>query len=167
MRKIECKSEIGVTIGLIDGIIALAQVLAPRLDIEDMRYGEIGDEYQPVRDSLTDLCCCVPLKDMLAVWDGKAMALIHTAATLLETRDKAGKNIWSEKMTPDQILDGLRNLCGYVENGSDTKVAIYQDDATKTWTVSVGMRKFKNYHGESMSQALIEAIEEECKDWPQ
>lgn len=86
MKRIECKSDIGITIGLIDGIISIAQVLAPRLNIDAMRLGEKGDEYQPVREALTDLCCCVPLKDMLDKWDGQAMELIHRAAELLKDR---------------------------------------------------------------------------------
>lgn len=32
----------------------------------------------------------------------------------------------------------LREVCGYVENASDTRVTICQDDATKTWHVTVG-----------------------------
>lgn len=61
-------------------------------------------------------------------------------------------------MTPDQILDGLRHLCGYVENGTDCTVKIYQDDATKTWHVVVG-KSTNWFDGDSMSQALRKAIE--------
>lgn len=35
-------------------------------------------------------------------------------------------------------LQQLRELCGHVENGTDTKVTIFQDDATKSWYVRVG-----------------------------
>lgn len=66
-------------------------------------------------------------------------------------------------MTPDQILDGLRNLCGYVENGSDTKVCIHQDDATKTWVVTIGRHYELTFYGNSMSQALKEAIKDDAR----
>lgn len=38
----------------------------------------------------------------------------------------------------DVRLRGLRELCGYVENGSDTVVKIFQDDATKDWLIKAG-----------------------------
>lgn len=40
-----------------------------------------------------------------------------------------------------QRLDALRELCGYVEDGSDTCVTIGQDDATKDWVLRIGNRK--------------------------
>ena len=45
-------------------------------------------------------------------------------------------------LTDTQRLDALRTLCGYVENGSDTTVNIYQDDATKDWIVRCGREYF-------------------------
>lgn len=58
------------------------------------------------------------------------------------------------------LLDGLRDLCGYVENGSDTVVRISQDDATKDWVVTLGHHlRPKSAHGSSMVAALKSAIE--------
>lgn len=48
----------------------------------------------------------------------------------------------------------LRELCGYVEDGSHVTVAISQDDATKDWVVTVNK---KQYYGRSMREALRNA----------
>lgn len=58
-------------------------------------------------------------------------------------------------MSNDERMKALRRLCGYVENGSDTTVKIYQDDATRSWCVDVGRRW---YHGPTMLDALDAAI---------
>jgi len=57
-----------------------------------------------------------------------------------------------------RALDGwlvLRELLGYVEDGSGKTVTISQDDATKTWCVAVGRRTF--YHEDSLYLALCKA----------
>lgn len=57
-KTIECKSEIGITVGLIDAMISLARVTDKHLDYDDLIYGERGDELQPIRDALRDLKAC-------------------------------------------------------------------------------------------------------------
>jgi hypothetical protein len=42
--------------------------------------------------------------------------------------------------TDKELLDGLRDLCGYVEDGSSARVTILQDDATKDWFLLVDSR---------------------------
>lgn len=37
-----------------------------------------------------------------------------------------------------EAFDMLRGLAGYVEDGSDTPVHLFQDDATKSWHVRAG-----------------------------
>lgn len=54
-------------------------------------------------------------------------------------------------------LKGLRELCGYVENGSDTVVRIFQDDATRDWVVKVG--NLTSYYGHNMWKAIDAAIQ--------
>lgn len=49
-------------------------------------------------------------------------------------------------------LDFLRTACGYVEDGSNERVVIMQDDATKEWLVRVGS-KWPS-HGASLRQAI-------------
>ena len=41
----------------------------------------------------------------------------------------------------------LRDICGYIENGGGSTVKLFQDDATQTWHVHVGDRKF---YGETL-----------------
>lgn len=49
-------------------------------------------------------------------------------------------------------IDTLRELCGYVEDGSHTRVIIMQDDVTKEWLIRVG-DKWPS-HGSSLRAAI-------------
>jgi hypothetical protein len=51
----------------------------------------------------------------------------------------------------DLTIQTLRELCGYVENGTDTVVTVFQDDATRDWFVKVGKQTFT---GRSLPEAL-------------
>lgn len=81
---IECSSEMGVTIGLIDSIITTARVLGQRLDYDALICGEDGDEHQPIREALTDLATCAELRRLIGKHDAGAMKVIHDAAALLK-----------------------------------------------------------------------------------
>ena len=85
--KIECKSEIGTTIGLIDALITTARVLRQRLDFDAMITGKTGDEHQPAREALKDLSDCHELRELIGLHDAAAMKIIHDAAALIE-RDR-------------------------------------------------------------------------------
>lgn len=52
-------------------------------------------------------------------------------------------------------LRELRELCGYVEDGSSTSVTISQDDATREWCVRVGKIA---YYGGSLTAAFNLAV---------
>lgn len=54
-------------------------------------------------------------------------------------------------------LVDLRELCGYVENGSEQSVTIFQDDATRTWHLRIG--KFKTYWAEGFEAVIHKAAE--------
>ena len=56
-------------------------------------------------------------------------------------------------------LRGFIRLCGYVENGSDTVVTLFQDDATRAWYVK--LNKTSYYHGNSARSAIDAAIEQQ------
>ena len=43
----------------------------------------------------------------------------------------------------ERRLKTLRELCGYVENGTDAAIVIGQDDATKTWHVYYATQHYK------------------------
>lgn len=91
-KPIECKSEMGITIGLIDAIISIANILAPRLRVidDELRLGTRGDVHQPIRDALTDLCVSSELRRVVDGQDNGAYALIHKAAGLLTEKTKDG-----------------------------------------------------------------------------
>lgn len=59
-------------------------------------------------------------------------------------------------VTDADRIDGLRKLAGYVENGSDTTVSIFQYDATKSWMVRVG--KSWPSHGSSLREDIDAAL---------
>jgi len=82
-KKIECNSEIGITIGLIDAIITTARVLRTRMDFNAMICGENGDEHQPVREALKDLAGCTEVRELIGLHDAEAMRIIHDAAELM------------------------------------------------------------------------------------
>lgn len=61
-------------------------------------------------------------------------------------------NKWRKKA---ELFDMIRNLMGYVENGTDTSVTLFQDDATRWFTVAIGRSHERK--GES-APSLEEAI---------
>jgi hypothetical protein len=64
---VECKSEIGITVGLIDSIISTCRVLAPRLkEHENKTPGFVGEEH-PILAALEDLHGDEDLKTVLGV----------------------------------------------------------------------------------------------------
>lgn len=64
-------------------------------------------------------------------------------------------------MKDDERISALRRMCGYVENGSETTVKIFQDDATREWFVKVGNRE---YHDTTMLGALDTAAADHPKE---
>jgi hypothetical protein len=65
----------------------------------------------------------------------------------------------------NEIVKQIQELCGYVENGTDTVVKIFQDDATKDWCVTVGITRGQNncYISSSIIQAIKLAYDA-CKE---
>lgn len=56
-----------------------------------------------------------------------------------------------------QAFRTLRTLAGFVQDGSDTTVKLFQDDATMEWTVRAGKR---SWHGTSLLSAISQAHDE-------
>lgn len=96
-----------------------------------------------------------------ADWHEAALLGRQWRNSVVEARAVQQVQADSAAVTASQRMDGLRELCGYVENGSDTVVTIFQDDATREWVVKVGNKTFTRYYGESMIQALDAAISRE------
>ena len=57
-----------------------------------------------------------------------------------------------------QTLESLRKLMGYVQNGSDETVSLFQDDATMDYMLRVGK---KTYWGLSLENVIDKAFEAE------
>lgn len=59
----------------------------------------------------------------------------------------------------------LRDLCGYVENGTSGWVTLSQDDATKDWFVMVGCGvRSSMYSGTTLAGAVDKAFDAECQE---
>lgn len=77
--------------------------------------------------------------------------------------EQIGYEVIIKKLEPEKkvssldsvFMNELRELCGYVENGSDTVVRIYEDDATRDWVVAVGK---KSYVGKTLVDAFTQAV---------
>jgi len=60
-------------------------------------------------------------------------------------------------------LNKIRELMGYIEAGEGTSVSLYQDDATKSYCISVGMSYETRgyYYGSTLAEAVQKATDAE------
>ena len=73
-----------------------------------------------------------------------------------EVQEMAAELIAARKSV--QTLKILRELMGYVQNGSDETVSLFQDDATMDYMLRVGK---KTYWGLSLENVIEKAFEAE------
>ncbi len=53
------------------------------------------------------------------------------------------------------VLKHLRELCGYVENGTSDVVTLFQDDATKAWILKLGTGgNVRTFSASSIAQVI-------------
>ena len=83
--------------------------------------------------------------------------------TLIERNQFAAKLAAAEDRVKecDKLMSGLRDKCGYVEDGSYQTVRIFQDDATYDWFVTTGLstKPVTIGTGRSFHLAIKDAIE--------
>lgn len=79
-------------------------------------------------------------------------------AAMLESEEVKG---WKKDA---ERLKSLIALCGYVENGSDTAVALFQDDATREWVVRIGSNLNGNFFTGPSAKQAIDAAKESNHD---
>jgi hypothetical protein len=88
--EIDAASRDGITIGLVDSIITLANVLSLRLKAEARRLKRDPDEWawhsQSVQDALCDLAGNETVRQLLFPRDDRAMDIISRAAALLKPK---------------------------------------------------------------------------------
>lgn len=60
-------------------------------------------------------------------------------------------------------LQAMRELCGYVENGTDDSIIIGQDDATKTWHVYYASKPFKTIAWGNTFDEMLDNVTEELR----
>ena len=67
-----------------------------------------------------------------------------------------------KKSDDSKRLRAIRELCGYVEDGSCESVTIFQDDATRDWFIMVGAKSNRQigYIGTSFNGVLDEIVNE-------
>lgn len=89
----ECKSWDGITIGLIDAIITIANVLNPRLQAEARKMKKLGEKdtdlewlwfSQEVQDAMSDLLLNESVQQLLYPRDEKMMDIIYKSAETLK-----------------------------------------------------------------------------------
>lgn len=68
------------------------------------------------------------------------------------------KDMAKELLSTRKTLESLRKLMGYVQNGSEETVYLFQDDATKDFMLRVGK---KTYWGRSLENVIAKAFEAE------
>ena len=68
------------------------------------------------------------------------------------------KELAQELLSTRKTLESLRELMGYVQDGSDTTVSLFQDDATMDFMLRVGK---KTYWGLSLENVIEKAFKAE------
>ena len=80
--------------------------------------------------------------------------------TLGDVKEIAQELLEARQLAQD--MKCLRKLMGYVENGSDQTVELFQDDATRDFFVKTGAyRKENSYWDHSLHEAIQKAFEAE------
>lgn len=74
---------------------------------------------------------------------------------------RAASSVQSEQERDAKLLQAVRRLCGYIENGSDMVVTICQDDATRDWILRVGSSpRLKSYYDSSFHAVIQKAADD-------
>lgn len=90
-NKTDCRSQVGITVGLIDSIISIARILSPRLkEQKDIAYG--GAIYEALNDLTTD-------KDVMYI------AGHHEASKIRPLTDKEIEN----RKFMERVYDRMKN----------------------------------------------------------
>jgi hypothetical protein len=84
-----------------------------------------------------------------------------TQLTLAQHFASENERLKAENAKQSARLSALMELCGYVQNGSDQVVSIYQDDATYNWFVSVGNSGKRYWFGSTFYEAIDAAMQAE------
>lgn len=110
-------------------------------------------------------------------WDRMVQAISAEVANRKQTTDRMADTIKQTNIERDAAtLNKLRACCGYVENGTDTSVTVSQDDATREWSVYVGIEraaasamgdeiKRRSYHGRDIHEAIDTAYRAEKQEF--
>jgi hypothetical protein len=72
-----------------------------------------------------------------------------------------------KELTVDELINGIHHLMGYVQNGSQESLRMYQDDATREYGITIGTgRNRTSYHGSCFKELLLRAIKTEVETNP-
>lgn len=93
----------------------------------------------------------------------------------VDIKTAANKARRQQLIRDGEAMQKLRECCGFVENGSEQTVKIFQDDATRSWivqcgdvrmisTVPVTHSKVRSYHGSSLNEAIDTAYRVEKQE---
>ena len=90
---------------------------------------------------------------------------VLSKATKLRNIAKAANTARRQQLIRDgEAMQKLRECCGFIQNGSDQTVRIFQDDATHSWIVKCGDSNPRSYHGSSLNEAIDTAYRVEKQE---
>lgn len=105
-------------------------------------------------------------------WDRMVQAISAEVANRKQTTDRMADTIKQTNIERDAAsFNKLRACCGYVENGTSESLTISQDDATREWSVYVGIEnamfntKRRSYHGRDIHEAIDTAYRAEKQEF--
>lgn len=144
--------------------------------IPDNKWYFVGcvEEVEPQGDDF--ISCSTPIKDspytLRRMNSGKLILLEHRSSNT-DVSDNLLLNALEQHiqflechiydLTKNQgvVEAQLREICGYVENGTDTTVRLYQDDATRSWHINIGI--YKSYTGSTIKDVINNAYIDQIK----
>lgn len=83
---------------------------------------------------------------------------VEMISTTLEESDDRINALKAENVLLSKRLNGLRELCGHVEDGSSCVLKIFQDDATKDWFIKQDDKRLA--YGRSFESVVDAAMKE-------
>lgn len=140
--------------------------------IPDNKWHFVGcvEEVEPQGDDF--ISCSTPIKDSpftLRRMNSGKLLLLESRSTDTDVTHSPLLNAIEQhiqflechiyELTKNQriVETQLHELCGYVENGTDTTVRLSQDDATGSWNISIGI--YKSYTGNTIKEVINNAYQ--------
>lgn len=107
-------------------------------DARKYMTGHDWDNLQKIRNAIVAGRIKEGKKDLVAVVVESDWPEYEQVWKMIEDRVNNAPSRLAELKRKADLFDKLRDLMGYVQNGTDTSVTLFQDDATQWFTVAIG-----------------------------